>query len=1335
VGNYLCPRNVVEAIEAAGEPTNWFALAVAVRALAAAPNGVWDDVTDSLLARSDLNYRRQRAQLRPTAGTCERWHCQYVDQCPLYRRLQGIDKHPGIIATNHALVAVWTKQAQEHDLPGKLFGERPTALVLDEAHNLEDSLTSAWADEVSAVSLAVLRAGVYGRNGLLRQIRPLVSAGLVSSESLVVMGQLERDLASAIDELGAAVEAYLHDFGGVSQSTELRPVLVRGRPLYQELIRTAVRLVALLGALQARLINARPSGDDPRTAAARRRVDGLIEDAAERAAVLGLLRELPDAHAFVHRLAGPNPADGGRVAEEWVFERLPIEIGPLYKAYIASSSTSVVLTSATLRVAESFDFIGSRLGLAIDDDGAIVGSAEPDPVSATGLAVDSPFDHDEQSAVVLMSHLPLPVPVSQDEFCEELGADQVGFLSLSGGRTLGLFAARSRMTEVAAVVHEHADALAERGVDLLVQGDDSPGRIQQRFKANPGTTVYGLRSYWEGFDAPGDTLSYLLMEKPPYPHPDDELARARQRVIQERGGDSFMDYVVPLTAISMTQGFGRLIRRETDRGVALIADRRLLQPSAANGVLLDSLPTSTIHYAEDRDDAWRFAISFVTGEEPDLTQALLVSTNRIGDLLASLRLEPGEDPEEKLRLAAKELFGIDDLRPEQLEIMCALLAGRDVVGFLPTGSGKSLTFQLPALLHPDGLPTVVVSPLVALIKDQVDELRSRRGIRVVAGITGRTSGAERTETMRDLADGKVRLLYIAPERLVRDPTLRKSIASQDLGVLVVDEAHCVSSWGHDFRPEFRQITTAVKDFRRSPRLGLTATATREVEADIIATLDLVDPLVIRRPVDRPDLSYWVQPVAKDADRTRELLRIATHMGDQPGIVYASRRALTEELAWVLREAGFSARAYHGGMVPEQREAVQDDYLAGVTQIIVATKAFGMGVNKPDIGWVVHYDLPESLEGYAQEAGRAARSPDLHGLCVLFFTKQDLARRRRQVGRSGPAEDIRRAQDMLVMLDDYPARGRDRLIDAEELAERLKMESDELNVMVAWLERAGALERLQDCSWRARVSAGHREPQDQAERGHFVRLVKQQLQCKVGTSRLVNLADAAEAAGMGADALEDQLIDWSLRRLVTFQTTQRRWRLRRTGSLDPKRIASVVDAWHRLEERRLQDMIRYATGTGCRRSAILSAFGDEGSPCGTGVDPCDIHAGTAPPWHAVPITDVIDPEELVDVELVTLQAVRWATSFTRGSYGEASLKAAILGRESLGEGRPLGRGLLSCPQFGALRYLRSAEKRLDDGIARLAAHQLIGRAAVTNGDRSYTTLTLTDAGRARLEGRP
>ena len=460
---------------------------------------------------------------------------------------------------------------------------------------------------------------------------------------------------------------------------------------------------------------------------------------------------------------------------------------------------------------------------------------------------------------------------------------------------------------------------------------------------------------------------------------------------------------------------------------------------------------------------WLKAIEFVTGHPPDLSLAISLALDDVGTLLSQLTLLPGEDPVPKLQQAALKVFGVPELKPQQLELMLAVLAGNDAVGFLPTGFGKSLCFQLPALLRPDRLPTVVVSPLIALIKDQVDELRSRRRVRSVRGLTGATSSAERTEVLRDLARGRIRILYVSPERLVRDNSLFAALAAQDLGTVVVDEAHCISSWGYDFRPEFRLIAKSLRSLRQSPKLALTATAPLQVEEDLVKTLQLSSPTVVRTPVNRPDLRFWVRQVNSERERARDLLRFIAHQGARPGLVYAGRRATTEEVAWIIRQTGLTARAYHAGMVPEQREAVQDDYLAGTTQVVVATKAFGMGVNKPDIGWVVHYDLPESLESYAQETGRAARLGDLEGDCLMYVSDRDIARYRRQLARHNPAGDAQLAQKLLDLVLASELRENDYLFDPNDVAEQAGIDPDQLNVCLSWLEEAGVLERLRDAT--------------------------------------------------------------------------------------------------------------------------------------------------------------------------------------------------------------------------------------------------------------------------------
>lgn len=1339
VANYVCTREVAVALQP-DDPSadHWLATAVAVRALATTDTGVWDDVTDRVFQLGLPHYAMARAALRTDAESCERTKCAWVAQCPLYQRLDGMHAAPGTLAINHAMLGSWTKAAATgRRVPANLLEEGRADFVIDEAHDLEDSLTAAWTETLGHQGLAVLGARLDGRLGIARSLRRVARLGAdVGNPAL--MRELRSQLGAAEASFGAAVREYVHDYaGGGDDAVVLRAGVVQARPEYRRIRGESFGLERAFNAIAAALAQiAHNAHESPhlegRAAAPLRRllanaagVRARIDEARE---LLDAIRVLGDDHLQLYRLVAEKvDADTVELSGlPWRFERIPIDVGPAFAEGLVDRAYSVTLTSATLTTRGTFDFLGSRLGITVTP-----GSAEGDAFD--GRCLTSPFNYPAQSAVVLTNHLPVPVPTQEDEFVRELARDQIGLLSITGGRTLTLFAARTRMEAVAALVREREHELHDRGVRLLVQGEAGRQETARRFRDDPGTVLYGLRSYWQGFDAPGETLSYLVIEKPPYPHPRDHVVAARVRAIADRGGDPFLEYIAPKTAIQLAQGFGRLIRTETDRGVALICDRRMQSPTVANQILLSALPSPTLHHARDRDDAWRFAIRFVTGKEPDLTDALALAAGNVELLLLRLRLKPGEDPRAKLDEAARELFGIEQMRPEQLELMLAHLAGRDAIGVLPTGSGKSLCFQLPALLRAENRATVVVSPLVALIKDQVDDLRSRRGLSEVQGISSTTSGSLRTEILRDVADGRVRLLYVSPERLVRDPVLRKALARQELGGLVVDEAHCVSAWGHDFRPEFRRVAAAVDEFQRAPRLALTATATRPVRDDVIATLELRDPLVIQTPADRPNLRLWVHKVGSERERARELLRIVTAMGERPGIVYASRRVTTEELAALLRRAGLAARHYHAGMVPEQREAVQEDFFAGTAQIIVATKAFGMGVNKPDIGWVVHYDLPDSLDSYVQEAGRAARSAELVGECVLLYGETDIRRRFAQIEGAGEDVQVARARTALDLLGKARRRNDDVVFDAEAFAEEVGLQVDELNVALGWLERSGALVQLADCSARGTLTPGIKDPEDEAERRRF-----REITALIGTRPMVasriDFDRLQDQYGMDPDALEQDLVSWSLDRVVTFSASQRYRRARlKTDHVDEATLRDQIADWRTWQKAQLTAMTGYARNGGCRRAAIVTYFGHASAGCGPTQQQCDRCSGAEPPWAALPDSLVPDPESLVDVALVVLQAVAWASSLQKGKYGEGGLKAAVLGQEAIA-GRPLGRGLMCCPQFGALRFLRAGDRRWDAAVAAHLNSDRITREQVEGNARTYSSLTLAEAGRVDLGGR-
>ncbi|MBW7921462.1 MAG: DNA helicase RecQ [Rubellimicrobium sp.] len=334
----------------------------------------------------------------------------------------------------------------------------------------------------------------------------------------------------------------------------------------------------------------------------------------------------------------------------------------------------------------------------------------------------------------------------------------------------------------------------------------------------------------------------------------------------------------------------------------------------------------------------------------------------------------------------REVFGFDAFRPGQEEIVEAVAAGRDTLAIMPTGGGKSLCFQLPALMR-DGV-TLVVSPLIALMRDQV---RALRAAGVAAGaITSGNTPEETAEVQAALAGGRLKLLYLAPERLALSSTLTW-LRRAGVSLIAVDEAHCVSQWGHDFRPDYLRIG----ELRRAldvPLAAFTATADEETRAEIVARLFGAAPLTFLRGFDRPNIHLAF--AVKDKPREQVLGFAAARRG-QAGIVYCATRARTETLAAALREAGHAAIHYHGGMEADARRAAEERFQREDGLIVAATIAFGMGVDKPDIRWVVHADLPKSIEGYYQEIGRAGRDGAPADTLTLYGA-DDIRMRRAQI---------------------------------------------------------------------------------------------------------------------------------------------------------------------------------------------------------------------------------------------------------------------------------------------------------------------------------------------------
>ncbi len=361
-----------------------------------------------------------------------------------------------------------------------------------------------------------------------------------------------------------------------------------------------------------------------------------------------------------------------------------------------------------------------------------------------------------------------------------------------------------------------------------------------------------------------------------------------------------------------------------------------------------------------------------------------------------------------LTTALKKYFGYSAFRPLQEEIVRDALAGRDVFALMPTGGGKSLCFQLPALLR-DGL-TIVISPLISLMKDQVDALQAS-GV-AATFLNSTLDGPEARARLCKLYNGEFRLLYVAPERLMLDSFIEK-VQEWNVAQVAIDEAHCISEWGHDFRPEYRELARLRTLLPNVPIMALTATATERVRGDILQQLKLRDPQCYVASFDRPNLTYKVLPKSAPYDQLLGLLR--TRPNDS-GIVYCASRKTADSVAAKLNTDGIAAKPYHAGLEAGERARNQEMFLRDDIRVVSATIAFGMGINKPNVRFVVHYDLPKNIESYYQETGRAGRD-GLPSDCVLLFSAGDVVKQTRFIEEKSETE-ARIAREQLRQMVHY-----------------------------------------------------------------------------------------------------------------------------------------------------------------------------------------------------------------------------------------------------------------------------------------------------------------------------
>ena len=406
------------------------------------------------------------------------------------------------------------------------------------------------------------------------------------------------------------------------------------------------------------------------------------------------------------------------------------------------------------------------------------------------------------------------------------------------------------------------------------------------------------------------------------------------------------------------------------------------------------------------------------------------------------------------RAALREYFGYDNFRTGQSEVVEKLLSGKNLLGAFPTAFGKSICYQLPGLMLP-GL-TVIISPLISLMKDQVDTLQGS-GIDSVGLLNSSLTLEEYQQELKRLADGEIKLLYVSPERF-RSRRFLNTLKSHQISLFVVDEVHCISQWGHDFRPDYLALRTAIQTVNPYSVALLTATATPEVREDIVNQLQVEKCETISQSVERPNLKFSVCEVPGEPEKYQLLTKQLEQLTGK-GIVYAGTRQQTEEIAEYLKGEGYRVDFYHGAREESERTRVQDAFFDNTEtgiEIVVATNAFGMGIDKPDIRYVIHWTIAGSLEHYYQEAGRAGRDGE-DSQCILFFCSGDRRLQEYFIEESAPNKlDL---LNLLKLIENSPSVDKFRMVKVQEMKATNDIDESKIRVGISYLEKLGFLQRL------------------------------------------------------------------------------------------------------------------------------------------------------------------------------------------------------------------------------------------------------------------------------------
>jgi ATP-dependent DNA helicase RecQ len=547
-----------------------------------------------------------------------------------------------------------------------------------------------------------------------------------------------------------------------------------------------------------------------------------------------------------------------------------------------------------------------------------------------------------------------------------------------------------------------------------------------------------------------------------------------------------------------------------------------------------------------------------------------------------------------LKDAARRLFGFGDLLPGQAEIMACVMRGEDVLAVLPTGGGKSLCYQLPALSDESGT-TLVISPLIALMKDQVDKLPSGSAA-LATMINSSLEGDELRRRLEGVRAGQYRLVYAAPERL-RQPPFLHALRQAGLNRLVVDEVHCVSMWGHDFRPDYLYIAEARQRLGNPPLLAMTATAPPRVRLDIVQRLGQMR--IIAGEVIRSNLRLEVFR-AHDQDEKLQYLLAFCRNEPGAGIVYAGTRVRCEELAELLRSQGIAAIHYHAGI--DNRAAMQDEFMSGRARIVVATIAFGMGIDKPDIRFILHYEPSASIEAYYQEAGRAGRD-GLPARCALMYAPSDRATLTRRSRRDELSEDFLR-QAYVAIKKNLPEATAGRVV-VDDLRRELQAEDTPVRVAISMLEQVGLVRRWPDIPRAISLRLPRARPEDNPDLANLC----DSCHLHPGQTVTQDPLQVAGTAALDARDVEEQLLTWADAGFLECRASARDPLLELLSAPPDsrERIRTLLEQYEQVQAQRVAEIVAYANTRRCRHGHISAYLGGQAIKHCTSCDNCQPQA--------------------------------------------------------------------------------------------------------------------------------